>query len=91
MAFNPFVGRTKVQLEADLAAAQADLAAGKQVSRVTVPGIDVTNAMELTITDRIKFILRALNKLDPVNYPASDTSQASVTRISFGTVSTTQQ
>ena len=89
MAFNPFLGRSQVQLEADLASAQADLAAGKQVSRATVPGIDVTNQMELTIYARIRFILLALNKLDPNAYPADQISPASTTRIAFSR-STTQ-
>lgn len=84
MAINYFLGRSQPQLEADLAAAQSDLAAGKQISRATVPGIDVTNAMELTITDRIKFILIALSRLDPVTYPPQ--MQSSITRIAFGSV-----
>ncbi len=48
-----------------------------------MPGISVYNQLELTIKERIRTILRALNKLDPDNYPLDQISPASQTRIIF--------
>lgn len=83
MAFNPFIGQTQEQLESALQKAQADLLAGKTVTRADVPGISVYNQLEQTITERIRLILVALNKLDPTTYPADQIAQASTTRVIF--------
>ncbi len=85
MAFNPFLGRSRELLEADLAKCQNDLAAGKTVIRADVPGISVYNQLETTITQRIAQILIALNKIDAVAYPLDQISRANSTRIIFAT------
>ena len=83
MAFNPFLGRSQTLLESDLAKCQADLAAGKTVIRADVPGISVYSQIEITITERIRQILVALNKVDPTTYPLDQISPASTTRVIF--------
>lgn len=91
MAFNPYLGRSQDQLEADLAKAQADLAAGKQVIRADVPGISVYNQVEITILERIRQILRALNVLAPSQYPLDQITPTRATRAIFNTTPTSSQ
>jgi hypothetical protein len=66
-----------------LAKAQADYLAGKTVVSASVPGIAVHNQLDITITERIRLILVALNKLAPSLYPADQISQSSITRVVF--------
>lgn len=83
MAFNPFLGWTQTQLETALAAAQADYARGKTITRADVPGVSAYSQLEQTIVERIRVILVALNKLDSVTYPSDQIAQASTTRAVF--------
>ncbi len=83
MALNWAIGLSQEFLETELGKARADLLAGKTVSRATVPGIDVTNQIDMTPRARIEMLLKALSALDPTTYPPDQTSPASTTRAVF--------
>ncbi len=89
MALNWAIGLSQEFLETELGKARADLLAGKTVSRATVPGIDVTNQLDMTPRARVAMILKALSALDPTTYPPDQTSPSSSTRIIFNTTPTT--
>lgn len=80
MAFNAYLGKSQQWLESQLALAQADLAAGKTVTRANSDVIGVQNELGLSTTERIRLLLAALNKLDPETYPADQVSPATQTR-----------
>lgn len=69
MAFNPFIGWTKSDLETQLRSAQEELASGKQITSSSVGDASFTLQSEMGVRQRIELILRALNRLDPVTYP----------------------
>lgn len=69
MAFNPFIGWTQAQLEAELRSAQEDYAAGTQITSVGAGDTNVSAQMQHGILERIETLYRALNLLDPTTYP----------------------
>lgn len=81
MAMNPFIGRSRDQLETDLARAQDDLAAGKTVSSINTGDFASGKQVQLTPQRRIEYILRALHAIDPDTYPASEISRVSRTQV----------
>jgi len=83
VAINYFIGWTQQQLEIELQAAQEDLAAGK--STIAAQGGDsrIGSQVELAPQERIKLILKALNALDPDNYPIADITSVNLTRAAF--------
>lgn len=76
MALNPYIGRTKVWLEAELAKAQQDLSAGKTRIAVGEGTVSSQSMVQQSPMTRIEQILRALYLLDPDAYPL-----ANITRI----------
>ena len=83
MAFNPFIGRSKTQLKLDLQYQQDNLAANKSI---TMNGVGETRKAEKinkSIESTIAQILRALNALDPVNYPIDQITRDRQTRVTF--------
>lgn len=71
MAINYFLGQSRQQLESALAERQAELLAGKTVTRIAAGDADATSAITLPTTKVIEMILSALNLIDPDTYPAS--------------------
>lgn len=72
MPWNPFIGWTQAQLEAELAKAQSELASGVQIHTSGAGDVSASGAVQRSAETRIQQLLLALNKLDPVTYPASD-------------------
>ena len=83
MAFNAFIGWTQADLETELRRAQEDLAAGKTISENRSGDVMKRETVEASAMTRIRQLLIALNKLDPVSYPASSISPANRTRATF--------
>jgi hypothetical protein len=83
MAFNPFMGRSLETLQADLKAAQDDLAAGKTIQSSGVGETRKTEHIDTNPRERIRAILFALNKLDGVKYPLCQISPDRETRVTF--------
>jgi hypothetical protein len=83
MALNLFAGKSQAWLEAELAKAQADLSAGKTVTSVSSDGSTTGKLVQVSAVDRIKLLLRALNKLDPTHYPYNEATSVTRTRAVF--------
>lgn len=76
MAYNPFVGWTQAELEAELEKAQNDLAAGKTTVSAGEGAVSYTKLVQASPAKRIEMLLLALYRIDPVTYPL-----ASITRV----------
>ena len=72
MAFNPYIGRTQAWLEAELAKAQQELANGVQIHTSGSGDVSASGSIQRSAETRISQLLLALNRLDPVTYPAED-------------------
>lgn len=72
MAYNPFVGWTRAELEAELEKAQDDLAAGKTTVSAGEGAVSFTKLVQTSPAKRIEILLRALNKVAPDDYPLAD-------------------
>jgi hypothetical protein len=83
MAINYFIGWNQQDLEGELRVAQEDLAAGKATIMAQAGEARSGSQMEETAQNRIKMILRALNKLDPENYPVDQITAITSTRVCF--------
>src|SRR5271169_930709 len=81
MPVNYFLGRSQQQLEADLKAAQDDLAAGKNVQTASSGDVRKEDRIEKSIEARILMILQALNLIDPTAYPNTLITPLRSTRI----------
>lgn len=68
MAFDPFIGWTQVDLEAELRTAQMDLAAGSQVVSVGGGDSNVSAMQQVSIIQRIEALYKKLWEFDPVTY-----------------------
>ncbi len=78
---NPFIGWTQTQLETALRDAQDDLAAGKTITGAGAGDTRFDNQVSLDPQKRIELLLRALNLLDPVTYPASQITRVTRTKL----------
>ena len=83
MPFNPFIGQTQPWLEAQLRAAQEELATGKSAISGQLSEVSFGNAMTVGPAQRIKMILRELNRLDPTRYPIDEVSAPTRTVATF--------
>ena len=83
MALNLFAGKSQSWLEAELAKAQADLAAGKTVTSVSSDGSTTGKLVQVSAVERIKMLLVALNKLAPNTYHYNDVTPVTRTRAVF--------
>lgn len=83
MALNPFLGWTVKDLEAELRAAQEDLAAGKATVGAGAGDVRSQSETQLSPLKRIELILRALNLLDSEKYPLEQITRITQTRASF--------
>lgn len=83
MAFNYFIGWNQQDLEAELRSAQEDLAAGKATIAAQGGDSRIASQIDSSAQERIKLILKALNKLDPTTYPIADITAITKTRASF--------
>jgi len=84
MAINYFIGRSQQSLEADLANAQEDLAAGKSVMDASSGDVSKRESMMGSIEKRIRLILQALTVINPTLYPPSQTMPTREFRVAFG-------
>ena len=79
MAINYFVGWSQQELVEELVAAQEDLAAGKATVRAESGGegggVRIQSQMDISAVSRIELLLQALNRIDPVTYPADQISR----------------
>lgn len=83
MAFNPYLGRPKEQLLADLAYQQDNLAANKSIVSNGVGETHKSERLNKSIEATIAQILRALNVLDPANFPIDQVTMTNRTRVTF--------
>ncbi len=83
MAFNPFLGQTKKQLETALRYAQADLLSGKATIGVRNDTTEAKMMADTSLMERIRMIQSALSILDPENYPPASVAMATQTRAAF--------
>lgn len=87
MSFNPFIGLSQTRLESELAQAQSDLLAGKATIDARSGEVMIRSQPDISLQQRIRLILRALNLIDPQTYPADQISPDSQTRIVFNSSS----
>lgn len=83
MALNPFIGWNQQDLEAELRRAQEDLAAGKTITQNRSGDVGKVEQVEASALTRIRQLLLALNKLDPVTYPANQITPSNRTKAAF--------
>lgn len=72
MPFNPFIGWTQTDLETELRKAQEELASGVQIHTSGAGDVSASGIAQRSAEVRISMLLVALNRLDPVKYPAAD-------------------
>jgi hypothetical protein len=83
MAFNPFLGKSQEWLETELSNAQRDFSRGKATVGATSADMSIRSEVEISLTQRIQLILRALNRIDPTTYPIEQISPISATKAVF--------
>lgn len=69
MPFNPFIGKSRVWLEAELATLQDDLVSGRTTISAGAGDVTSQDRLEVNIYQRIEQVLYALYLIDPVAYP----------------------
>lgn len=67
--FNPFIGWSQADLEAELRTAQQDYLAGTQITSVGAGDTNVSSQTQHGILTRIRMIYYALYLLAPATYP----------------------
>jgi len=85
MAWNPFIGKDRKWLEAELAAAQRDLSAGKMTIRAADGNVLVQSEVNTRAEERIRRLLLALNKIAPDDYPIDQITPITTAKAVFGT------
>lgn len=83
VAINYFIGWSMEELEAELATAQEDLAAGSALTRAGAGDTMSENIVNKSPEARIRMILKALNLLDSVKYPIDQVTAITETRVAF--------
>lgn len=83
MAYNPFIGWGREDLERELRSAQEDLAAGSSSIKATAGDVISEARVDKSPEARIKLLLLALNRLDPTTYPIADITPIDRTRVTF--------
>jgi hypothetical protein len=83
MAFNPFLGKDRKWLESELAKAQEDLARGKATLRAGSGDIFIQSALDVSIGERVRNLLLALNKVAPDDFPIESIMPTSSTKAVF--------
>lgn len=79
MGFNPFIGKSQAWLEAELAKAQDDLAAGGSIDATGTGSVNSSQNLQIGIMERIELLLRALHILDAVTYPEDGIERTTTT------------
>jgi hypothetical protein len=90
MAFNPFLGWSVEDLLRELRSAQEDLAAGASITRAGASDATSEQRIDKSPEERIRIILRALNRIDPDTYPIADITPTDRTRIVFNGITSIQ-
>ena len=83
MAINYFFGWTESELLEVLVAAQEDLAAGKASVLSRAGEVEGRSMMEQSAQQRIKLLLKALNAINPTDYPIDQVTAVTATRVCF--------
>jgi sulfate adenylyltransferase subunit 1 (EFTu-like GTPase family) len=83
MAFNPFIGWSQEKLEVALLDAQEEYAEGKALVSAGAGDTSASKAVQASALTRIRKLLIALNKLDPVKYPTKDITPITQTTVAF--------
>lgn len=89
MAFNPFIGWSKTELESALKDAQLELAQGKSTVSVSAGDSSASKVVQMSPMERIRKLYIALNALDAVTYPMSAIASINKTHIAFPHARTT--
>ena len=84
MAIDYFIGWSQADLETELEAAQEDLLAGSSTIHAGAGSVTLGSKVNDTPQARIRLILLALNKRDPVTYPMSNIVPMTQARVVFG-------
>ncbi len=83
MGINYFLGWNKEDLLRSLREAQEDLAAGKTIMSAGAGDANSASRVEKSIEARILMLLKALNAIDPDNYPIGSITAITQTKIAF--------
>jgi hypothetical protein len=83
MAINYFIGWSTAELEAELRAAQEDLAAGKSTIAAGAGDANTQSRIEKTPEERVRMILRELNQREPEKYPIANVTAITTTKAVF--------
>jgi hypothetical protein len=83
VAFNPFLGWSREDLEGELRAAQEDYAAGKATTKVGAGDASTESRVEVSTIERVKALYRALNAIAPDDYPIEQITAIDRTRGTF--------
>ena len=83
MAINYFIGWSVAELEAELRLAQEDLSACKATIQAGAGDASTQSRVDKSAESRIEMLLKALNALDPVKYPAASITRITQTKASF--------
>ena len=83
MAINYFMGWTESELLEELVAAQEDLAAGKSTTEARAGEVGNRSQVEQSAQQRIKLLLKALNAINPTDYPIDQVTAVTATRVCF--------
>jgi hypothetical protein len=83
MAINYFIGWSVQELEAELRLAQEDLAAGKSITNSGAGDASMASRIDKSSEARIEMILKALHRLCPEKYPATEIARLTETKAAF--------
>jgi len=83
MALNLFLGKSQEWLEAQLALAQEDFAAGSAMTKAEAGDARTETETNVSSVERIKQLLKALHAIDPDTYPLDQITAIDRTRISL--------
>jgi len=83
MALNPFIGRDRAWLEERLRETQDELGSGMSATSGNLAEVSFGAIMTIGPMKRLEFLLAALNRIDPVTYPADATTVPTRTIATF--------
>lgn len=80
---NPFIGLSREKLESALAARQEDLLAASALVRTKGGDVEQQSQIINSTERTIELILRALNRIAPLDYPDADIARNDRVKITY--------